>query len=82
MPKKTEKRKFEWENLNPWWLKAKEFGEKNKTWHAVEYGSEEHKAWQRYFDELEWEPVFWRQFKARPDSIATLPAQWPEYLGQ
>jgi hypothetical protein len=64
----------------PWWKAAMDHGSLNKSWFKTDPGSEEFKAWQKYFDLLGWQPRFFKEAHFRPNREITLPCQWPEWM--
>lgn len=68
-------KEFDWSKAHPWMRAAYDFGRLNQGWCAVRSGSEQHKAWVRYFDGLGWRP---QTFAASREWTA--PCQWPEWL--
>jgi hypothetical protein len=60
--------------VHPWWRIAYEHGHLNESWFVLKAGTQEHFAWQRYFENLGWFPKIWGAHNV------TMPCQWPEWL--
>ena len=75
MPMAKELTEQQW---HPWMRSAAEFARVNLTWFAVQFGSEEHRSWMAYFENLGWIPMAMRTLCE--GQFATMPIQWPEWL--
>lgn len=63
------------------WTKAFDFIRENNTeWFLVANGTEQHKAWARYFAQQGWKPFAIDQLETGKCQQITMPAEWPEWF--
>ncbi len=63
-------------NWHPWFKAAMSFGRQNKSWFAVQVGSQQDKDWKAYFQNLGWTPT--TVFNAHQSY--TMPIELPSWL--
>lgn len=64
-----------------YWTKVAEFVAKNHTeWFLIDRGTEQHKAWARYFRTQGWEPWGMKLMRLGQLNCITVPTEWPEWF--
>ncbi len=65
-----------------WYEMAMSHGQAHESFTEIKLGSEQHKSWIAYFNQLGWMPFTLRNIDSNTEKSWTAPCEWPDSLPQ